>query len=322
MHRPLEELVEEFCTYQGKVSGKTEGGVRAYRWMLQQYLKFVQMAEGRPATVDDLTPARVRAWMASMATQDLALSTMRVRQSTLSSFCLWLVKRDLLATNPVEKLDRPKLQRTSPPGVPEAMLMDALVDAVVKRGRPRDIGMFLILRYTGMRRESVATLKVKHLDRTGWLRGVLVKGGTTRDIPVPASVIAYLTTYTKEVLPSIAGYVTPETPLFWSKWGRRVVGRTMQPMTGKNLWRLTKYYGRAIGVPELKPHDLRHGVAMEMYGEHGDLEKVRALLGHQRIDTTQIYASIRPTQLKRSVEFLEAKASRMLSVETKTAQRV
>src|SRR4030095_84941 len=32
---------------------------------------------------------------------------------------------------------------------------------------------------------------------------------------------------------------------------------------------------------------------------HGHLEKVRALLGHQRIDTTQIYASIRPTQLKR-----------------------
>jgi len=107
--------------------------------------------------------------------------------------------------------------------------------------------------------------------------------------------------------------LTPETPLFWSKWGRPVVGRTVRPMTGKNLWRLTKYYGRLIGVPELKPHDLRHGVAMEMYGEHGDLEKVRALLGHQRIDTTQIYASIRPTQLKRAVGFYEEKARRMLS---------
>jgi integrase/recombinase XerD len=233
MHRPLEELVDEFCTYQGKVSGKTAGGIEAYRWTLRHYTKLVQRAEGRPATIDDLTPARVRAWMASMASQDLALSTMRVRQSTLSSFCLWLVKRDLLATNPVEKLDRPKLQRTSPPGVPEATLMDALVDAVIKRGRPRDIGMFMILRYTGMPRESVATLKVKHLDRTGWLRGVLVKGGTTRDIPVPASVVAYLLTYTKEVLPKIAGHVTPDTPLFWSKWGRRVVGRTMQPMLAR-----------------------------------------------------------------------------------------
>jgi hypothetical protein len=50
------------------------------------------------------------------------------------------------------------------------------------------------------------------------LRPGLVKGGTTRDIPVPESVIAYLLTYTKEVLPNIAGTVTPETPLFWSKW--------------------------------------------------------------------------------------------------------
>jgi hypothetical protein len=55
---------------------------------------------------------------------------------------------------------------------------------------------------------------------------------------------------------------------------------------------------------------------------HQYLEQVRALLGHARIDTTQIYASIRPTQLKRSVEFLEAKATRMLNVETNTALRV
>jgi len=40
---------------------------------------------------------------------------------------------------------------------------------------------------------------------------------------------------------------------------------------------------------------------------------VRALLGHRRIDTTQIYASIRPAQLKRVVGFYEEKASQMLS---------
>jgi integrase len=37
-----------------------------------------------------------------------------------------------------------------------------------------------------------------------------------------------------------------------------------------------------IGVPELKPHDLRHGVAMEVLGQQHDLEQVRALLGHTR----------------------------------------
>jgi site-specific recombinase XerC len=60
---------------------------------------------------------------------------------------------------------------------------------------------------------------------------------------------------------------------------------------------------------------------MEMYGEHGDLEKVRALLGHQRIDTPQIYASIRPTQFKRAVGFYEGKRGGCCVSEATTTRR-
>jgi len=63
----------------------------------------------------------------------------------------------------------------------------------------------------------------------------------------------------------------------------------------------------------LKPHDLRHGVAMEILETHHDLEAVRAMRGHTRIDTTQTYAQIRPQQLKRTVEFYEGKALDLLS---------
>jgi site-specific recombinase XerD len=47
--------------------------------------------------------------------------------------------------------------------------------------------------------------------------------------------------------------------------------------------------------------------------QQNDLEQVRALLGHKRIDTPQIYASIRPAQLKRAVSFYEERAARLLS---------
>ena len=39
-----------------------------------------------------------------------------------------------------------------------------------------------------------------------------------------------------------------------------------------------------------------------------DLEQVRGLLGHTRIETTQVYAQIQPEQLKQSVSFYEARA--------------
>src|SRR5438093_13031159 len=38
MTQPLTELVEQFCNFQRKQRGKTEGGVRAYRWNREQFL--------------------------------------------------------------------------------------------------------------------------------------------------------------------------------------------------------------------------------------------------------------------------------------------
>ena len=41
-----------------------------------------------------------------------------------------------------------------------------------------------------------------------------------------------------------------------------------------------------IGVPELKPHDLRHGVAMDVLEQHHGFEQMRALYEHTPIETT------------------------------------
>jgi len=279
--------------------------------MLVQFLRFVRAREFRLARVEDLNTVMLQAWMDGMAASDLSVNTLRCRQAAVSSFCNWLVKRNFLPGNPVAKMDRPPRQWT-PPAVPSTSIMDALIGAAKERGRPRDVAIFLVLRFTGMRRESVASLQVGQLEGEWGLRNVRVKGGKVRDIPVPALVMRYLDTYVREVLTPAHGTPTPDTPLFWSSWGKRQIGRTRAPMTGKNIWLLCKVYGAKIGRPALKPHDLRHGVAMEMLGERGNLEEVRALLGHARIDTTQVYTSIRPAQLKTAVAFYEERALRVL----------
>ena len=52
---------------------------------------------------------------------------------------------------------------------------------------------------------------------------------------------------------------------------------------------------------------------MEILEQQHDLEAVRAMLGHARIDTTQTYAQIKPAHLKRAVEFYEGPALDILS---------
>ena len=313
MTQRLVDLLEQFCQYQLKQRGKTAGGVGTYRYNLGQFLRFAQSHVGRITRIEDLTTGTIQAWMDDMAAADLSINTLRCRQAMLSSFCNWLVKRNLLAANPILKMDRPPRQ-TVPPAVPSAVIMDAVIEAARERGRLRDVAVFLLLRFTGMRRESVATLRVGQLDGEWGLRGVRVKGGKVRDVPVPAAVMRFLQRYVAETLSPVQGTPMPGTPLFWSSWGKRGTGKTRAPMTGKNIWRLCKVYGARIGYPMLKPHDLRHGVAMEVLGEHGNLEEVRALLGHTRIDTTQVYTTIRPPQLKQAVGFYDDHAERLLAI--------
>lgn len=118
MAQPLYEHVEQFCVYQRKRKGKTEGGVRTYRWNLEHFMTFTRNREGRAARVSDLNADTIQAWMDAMASDDLALSTMRSRQSSLSSLCNWLVKRGILSANPVAKLDRPPHRKETPRQVP------------------------------------------------------------------------------------------------------------------------------------------------------------------------------------------------------------
>jgi hypothetical protein len=143
MTQHLVDLIEQFCGYQRKQRGRTEGGVKTYRWNLEQFLQFIRAREGRLARVADLRRSTIQAWLDDMAASDLGLNTLRSRLSTLSSFCMWLVKRDVLTTNPVAGIDRPPEHR-EPPAVPAPALMDALVEAAKRRGRPRDLAIFLV----------------------------------------------------------------------------------------------------------------------------------------------------------------------------------
>src|SRR3989449_8952065 len=100
--------------------------------------------------------------MDDWAGADLAPSPWRARQSTLSSFCAWLVKRDVLNANPIAKLERPPHRPEPPKQVPGPSIMDAVVEAAKTRRRPRDVAIFLSLGSTGLRSAAVVILRVLH----------------------------------------------------------------------------------------------------------------------------------------------------------------
>src|SRR5262245_19181777 len=61
MAQHVVDLVEQFCLYQRKQRGRTDGGVKTYRWNLEQFLTFIRARLGRLARVADLTVASIQA---------------------------------------------------------------------------------------------------------------------------------------------------------------------------------------------------------------------------------------------------------------------
>ena len=163
MTRPLVELVEQFCQYQLKQRGRTEGGVQTARWNLEQILVFVRMRYGKVARLSDLNRTMIQEWMDDMAAKDLSVSSMRTRQSTLSSFCTWLVKREVLTgQSGFWHGSSATSDRTAEAG-PDAGLDGCADRGGAKTATAAGYCHFLILRFTGMRRASVATLQSQAL---------------------------------------------------------------------------------------------------------------------------------------------------------------
>jgi integrase len=57
-----------------------------------------------------------------------------------------------------------------------------------------------------------------------------------------------------------------------------------QPMSGVGLWKVVCHYADAIGLSDVKPHDLRRFLGTQL--ARVDIRKAQKALGHKRIDTT------------------------------------
>jgi len=196
------------------------------------------------------------------------------------------VKRRLLAVNPIMRMDRPPHQPRAP---------DGAGTAPHGCGGPRGQGARASTR--------CRTLPTPALHRhAAGVRGprsvwaTWTESGDSAESTRKVGSAGHPGARARDAVPACVraaraganlGSIARRRPLFWSTWGRKAVGKIRQPMTGKNVWRLCKVYGRRIGYPTLKPHDLRHGVAMEVLGQRNNLEEVRALLGHTRLETTR-----------------------------------
>lgn len=197
-----------------------------------------------------------------------------------------------METNPAEKLQLPKEEHRLPSSyltLDEVETLLATVDLSTASGL-RDRAILETLYSTGMRRSELIGLNLDDVDAS---RGLVIirqgKGRKDRVVPIGKRALQWLEKYLLDARPALLN--DSSDVLFLTTRGNR-----FHPV---NLTSRVRGYLDAAGIQRRGScHMLRHTVATLMLEGGADLRSIQTLLGHESLNTTQIYTHITIQRLR------------------------
>lgn len=276
-----------------RVAPNTQAG---YARDLTAFLLFLaDHTEGVPtlATLQDLRPADVRAFLARRHNDGLSRTSVARALSSLRGFFRWLDREEVVKNAAIHSIRTPKVPKSIPRALSPEEAMDAVaaVDVFADEawiGR-RDVAVFLLLYGAGLRIGEALGLNRSDIPdkaSNGPVLRIMGKGGKERIAPVLPIVHDALWAYL-DGCPFDPG---PEGAVFLGARGKRLNPSIIQNRMGQ--------VRALLGLPEkATPHALRHSFATHLLGQGGDLRTIQELLGHASLSTTQRYTDVDAARL-------------------------
>ncbi len=313
------QILKDFLAYHESIKGQSPRTVEEYYLDLRMFLRFMKlMRNDMPihTRLDDIpikdidlnfirsiSTSEVFDFLSYLANDrtpnpdspvpDYGITpAARARKlSALKSFYKYLtVRTKQLQDNPVADLEYPKLRKS----LPRYLTMEqsaALLQAVSGQNQKRDYAILMIFLNCGIRRSELVGLNVTDVyeDR---LR-VVGKGNKERFVYFGAAcrkaIDAYMPIREKQVL-------TDNRALFGSRNGNRISVDAVHALVKKALLQA------GLDATQFSAHKLRHTAATMMLSGGVDIKTVQEVLGHENLNTTQIYTHIENTELKVAAE--------------------
>ena len=313
------QLLRDFLTYHENIKGQSSRTISEYYLDLRMFLRFVKLMRYdmpvnsdlndipikdidiefvRQITTSDvfdflsyLANDRIKNEASLFAEHGISAASRARKLSAIKSFYKYLtVRTKLLADNPVADLEYPKLRKS----LPKYLTLDqsaALLQAVSGPNEKRDYAILMLFLNCGIRRSELVGLNISDVyeDRIR----VVGKGNKERFVyfgnACRKAIDAYLPERNKKTL-------SDNRALFGSRDSNRI--------SVSAVHRLIKKYLLAAGLDadNYSAHKLRHTAATMMLSGGVDVRTVQDVLGHENLNTTQIYTHIENTELKIAAE--------------------
>jgi integrase/recombinase XerC len=285
--------------YEKRLSNHT---LIAYENDLLQFTEF--LAEQHAGTLPTAADHRqVRAWIVQMVEQGLNKSTVNRKIATLRAYFGYLLRRQHIATDPMQKVVALK-QSSRLPTFVEEKPMETLLDDI---DFPDDfIGLrdklVLELLYgTGIRLSELLGLKPTDINRFEQTMTVLGKRNKHRLIPITPPLFALIEQYEVQKKLFFDGKAEDKFLIVSDK------GIAAYPVLIQRI--VNKYLALVTTLEKRSPHVLRHTFATHLLNRGADLNAIKDLLGHSSLAATQIYTHTSLEQLKRTYDQAHPKGS-------------
>lgn len=224
--------------------------------------------------------------------QPLSVSGQHVRLTTIQGFFKWLCRRNYLTANPAADLELPKIGQRLPRAVLTAKEVEQVLNEtdLSKPTGVRDRAILEVFYSTGIRRRELAGLKLYDVDLE---RGTVLvrqgKGKKDRLLPLGQRAARWVRKYVEESRSHLI--VEPdEKDLFISNSGMGI--------TPAILGNLVRSYVKKSGIAKTGScHLFRHAMATLMMENGADTRYIQQMLGHARLNTTEIYTHVSIAQL-------------------------
>lgn len=289
MHREL--LVQKYKRYLLLEKGLSKNSISAYLTDLNKLLKYVAEED---LSVIDLKTSDLEEFLAKLYVQGIKARSVARVLSGIKSFYHFLFLDDYIEVNPAQLLESPQIGLKLPTvlSIEEIDTILSIIDVSTVEGT-RNYAIIETLYSCGLRVSEVANLKFTNLFfDEGFIR-VDGKGSKQRLVPISDIAIKKINNYLnyRKTLEAKKG---SEEYVFISRLGT--------PISRITIFYYIKKYTEEAGITKtISPHIFRHSFATHLIERGANIRVVQAMLGHEKITTTEIYTHMDMSFLRQEI---------------------
>jgi integrase/recombinase XerD len=220
--------------------------------------------------------------------QPLGFRTQHTRLQAIKSFFQWMARQNHLLHNPASEIVLPRMEHRLPKYVLTADEAERIIQHANINDPEglRDRAILETFYSTGMRRMELAHLKLYDIDADRLTLTIRQgKGRRDRIIPVGERALAWIAKYVGESRPQLMTGGGDDGTVFLTHRGEEFDRRQLTALVRRYL--IDSKVGKMGGC-----HLFRHTVATLMLENGADIRVIQEMLGHVKLDTTQLYTRV------------------------------